>query len=1025
MLAHLIRSCLENRWLVLVGLLLVGGAGIYTAINLQVDAFPDLTNNQVTVITECGPMGPSDVERLVTYPIETSLMGVPKMKQLRSVSKLGLSLVTVVMDDSVDRYFVRQLLNERLREVRGRLPQGIEPVLGPVATAFGEIYQFTIESKQLSLLERKTLMDWVIRPQIRTVPGVNEVNSWGGFSKQYTVEVDPQALNRYGLTIRDVMHRLSTSNANFGGGFIEHQAEQFNVLGNGRFQSPSDMEHVVLIERAGVPVLVRDVGQVKVEGALRQGAILRNMGETVCGMAIMLRGENSRATIDRVKERLASLRLPADARIVPFYDQSEVIEVTLHTVRKNLLEAGLLVGVVLFVFLGDLRSALIVAAVIPFSMLFGFMGMALFGISANLMSLGAIDFGMIVDGAVVMMENIIRRLHLDHHHHSRTAVIMSAAQEVAKPILFGVLIIIAVYLPILFLEELEGRMFRPMAISVVSALTGSLLLALTAVPVLASLLLATKVEERDPRWLIGLQAMYRRALEKAISYRWITISAALVALAGSLGSIAYIGTEFMPRLDEGMIVIQTKKLPGINVPLSVAGSQQVEKILLRFPEVDSVVTKLGRPDVATEAMGVYEADIYINLKPSVKWLKPDEKEKLVERMDKALQQMPGMEFNFTMPMAMRLDETISGVKADVALKIFGEDTPTLERLADQAQKALGGIPGVADLQTEVVSGVAELRVDPDRNAMARYGLTVEDVQSAIDATSGGLFVSEFIEGQRRFPIMLRFPAQYRKDMEKIGDIYFRAPAGAQVRLREIARIESGRGAEIVQREDGMKRIVVQFNVRGRDLGSAVAEAQSRLKPMLQLPPGYWTSWGGQFENQARATKRLALVLPLSLLLVTSLLYATFRSLRQSLLILCAVPFSAIGGIGMLWLRGMNLNLSASVGFIALFGVAVLNGIVLVSTINQLRESQGGDWRGAVVEGAVQRLRPVLMTALVAAFGFLPMSFSTTPGSEVQRPLASVVVGGLASATLLTLFLIPVLYPIFAGGRTAAESVSEA
>lgn len=1011
MLSALIRNSLDNRWLILVILAVVTGAGLYTAVNLQIDAFPDLTNNQVTVITECGPMSPDEVERLVTYPIETSLMGVPKMTQLRSISKLGLSLVTVVMDDSVDRYFARQLINERLREVRSRLPQGLEPVLGPVATAFGEIYQYTIEGGDLSLLDRKTLQDWVIRPQLRTVPGINEVNSWGGFSKQYTVEVDPQALARFGLTVRDVMNRLAISNANFGGGFIEHQSEQYNVLGLGRFNGPEDIEKVVLQEQGGVSVKLRDVAKVKIEGALRQGAIIRNTTESVCGMAIMLRGENSLETLGRVKQRLASIQLPKDVKLVPFYDQSEVIDITLKTVQRNLLEAGLLVSVILFLFLGEFRAALIVASVIPFSMLFGFMGMAFFGISANLMSLGAIDFGMIVDGAVVMMENIIRRLHLGGQRHSRIELIRESAQEVSKPILFGVLIIIAVYLPILFLEDLEGRMFRPMAISVVSALFGSLLLALFGVPVIASLALATKVEEKESVWFHKLQTAYRSALRTAMQWRWTTISAAMLVLAGSLGSVAFIGTEFMPRLDEGMIVIQTKKLPGINVPLSVDGSKQVERILLRFPEVASVTSKLGRPDVATEAMGVYEADLYINLREDIKWMSPTAKEDLINRMSIALKEMPGMEFNFTMPMAMRLDETISGVKADVALKIFGEDTATLERLAEKAEKALAGMAGVADLQTEVITGVAEIRVQPDRSALARYGLTIEDVQSAIDASSGGLPVSEFVEGQRRFPIMLRFPAEYRSDISRLGEIFIKAPAGEQVRLNEVARIEAGRGAEIIQREDGMKRIVVQFNVRGRDLGSVVAEAQAKIKPALQLPSGYWTDWGGQFENQARATKRLALVLPLSILLILSLLYATFKSMSQSLLILCAVPFSAIGGIGLLWIRGMNLNLSASVGFIALFGVAVLNGIVLVSTINQL---------GDIEEACAQRLRPVLMTALVAAFGFLPMAFSTMPGSEVQRPLASVVVGGLISATLLTLFLVPVLYPIFTGKRKTAS-----
>ncbi|MBM3763369.1 MAG: efflux RND transporter permease subunit [Acidobacteria bacterium] len=797
MLRALIAASISNRWLILVALAIVSGAGLYMARNLQIDAFPDLTNNQVTVITECGPMSPDEVERLVTSPIETSLMGVPRMTQLRSISKLGLSLVTVVMDDSVDRYFARQLINERLREVRSRLPQGLEPVLGPVATAFGEIYQFTIEGGDLSLLDRKTLQDWVIRPQLRTVPGINEVNSWGGFSKQYTVEVNPQALVRYGLTVRDVMARLSMSNTNFDGGFIEHQSEQNNILGLGRYSNPEDIEQVVLLQRGGVSTRVKDVAKVRIEGALRQGAIIRNTNETVCGMAIMLRRENSMETLSRVKSRLARIQLPKGVRLVPFYDQSEVIDITLATVQRNLLEAGLLVSVILFLFLGEFRAAMIVAMVIPFSMLFGFMGMAFFGISANLMSLGAIDFGMIVDGAVVMMENIIRRVHLEGHRRDRSELISESAQEVSKPILFGVLIIIAVYPPILFLEDLEGRMFRPMAISVVSALFGSLLLALFGVPVIASLTLAKRVEEKESAWLHKLQSLYRRMLRTAMNFRWAIIAAALLVLVGAFISISYIGTEFMPRLDEGMMVIQTKKLPCINVPLSVEGSKQVERILLRFPEVLSVTSKLGRPDVATKAMGVYEADLYVNLKEDKKWLKPDEKEALINRMAKALKEMLGMEFNFAMPMAMRLDETISGVKADVALKIFGEDTTTLERLAESAEKALTGLAGIADLQTEVITGVAEIHVQPDRPALARYGLTIEDVRSAIDTSSGGLQVFEFFEGQRRFPIMLRFPAQYRQGASRLAEIYIKAPGGEQVRLNEIARIEAGRGAEVI------------------------------------------------------------------------------------------------------------------------------------------------------------------------------------------------------------------------------------
>lgn len=1012
MLNSLVRAALRERWLVLVAIVIVLGAGIYTAANLQIDAFPDLTNNQITIISECGPMAPDEVERLVTYPIETALLGLPRMTQLRSISKLGLSLITVVMDDSVDRYFARQLINERLREVGPRLPTGIEPVLGPVATAFGEIYQYTIEGGNLSLLDRKNLQDWVIRPQLRTVPGVNEVNSWGGFSQQISVEVDPQRLLRHGLHLSDLRDRLAASNQNFGGGFLDQRQEQFNLLGLGRFLTPADLELVVLRSSGGVPLKVRDVASVRVEGAPRQGAILRDTIETVCGMAIMLRGENSSRTIALVKQRLASLRLPEGVRLVPFYDQSEVIDITLKTVRKNLLEAGLLVSVVLLLFLGEWRAALIVALVIPFSLLFGFMGMALFSVSANLMSLGAIDFGMIVDGAVVMMENIMRRLHLDGKTRPHREIVSQASSEVARPILFGVLIIIAVYLPILFLEDLEGRMFRPMAITVVSALIGSLLLALFAVPVLASLALANRSSHSEPQWFLRLESLYERALAFTLRHRLTTVTLALLAVLGAFGSLTVIGTEFMPRLDEGMIVIQTKKLPGINVASSVDGSREVERILLTFPEVASVTTKLGRPDVATEAMGVYEADIYLSLKEDVKWMTPESKNALIERMNAALSRMPGMEFNFTMPMAMRLDETVSGVKADVALKIFGEDTATLESLAASAERSLAGIPGLADLQTEVITGVGEIRITPDRAALARYGLTTEDVQMATDAAAAGVPVTEFLEGQRRYPVVLRYPPAYRAGGQQLEGIPLTAPGGEQLRLSEIASVQPTRGAEVIQRENGMKRIVVQFNVRGRDLGSVVAEAQQRLDQSLKLPSGYFTDWGGQFENQARATARLAIVLPLSVLLIITLLYATFRSLGQSFLILTGIPLSSIGGIAMLWARDLNLNLSASIGFIALFGVAVLNGIVLVATINQL---------GDIPRACVQRFRPVMMTALVAALGFVPMAFSNTPGSEVQRPLASVVVGGILSNTLLTLFVLPALYPWFSASRKSDQT----
>jgi cobalt-zinc-cadmium resistance protein CzcA len=1004
---------LNNRWLVLVLLTLLIAAGLFVAVRLPIDAFPDLTNNQVNIITECGSLPPTEVEQLVTYPIESAVMGLPNVEQIRSVSKLGLSLVTIVFDDDVPTYFARQLVNERMREARSRLPEGVEPVLGPVATAFGEVYQYTIESPTMSLMDRKTLQDWVIRNQLRTVPGVNEVNSWGGETRMYTVEVEPAALQRYDLTLRDVFEHLRESNENFGGGFIEHGAEQYTVRGLGRARSPEDLEKVVLLERAGSPVLVRDVARVVVQPLPRQGAVLRDgKGETVTGMAIMLKGENGRTVIDRVKARLASITLPGDVKIVPFYDQGEVIDRTIATVKRNLFEAGLLVVATLFLFLGNLRAALITTLVIPVSLLFSFLGMAFYGVSANLMSLGAIDFGMIVDGAVIMVENCVRRLS-SKEETSDVDTIRSAAKEVARPILFAVAIIIAVYLPILYLEGLERRMFRPMAISVVGALLGSLILALTVVPVLASFLLHRgNVREHHAGWFNRVLEFYNVTLEAGLRHRTFNVILALALLAATAVSIGFIGTEFMPRLDEGSILVQTRKLPGISLPESVALSQRVEQILMELPEVHGVVTKLGRPDVATEAMGVYEADVYVLLHPVEQWPKGQTKEQLIEQMARKLEAVPGLLCNFTQPMAMRLDETVSGTKADMAIKIFGDDPKILESLSEKALAVVRTLPGAADVQAEVLSGVGELHVEVDRAQLARYGLTVTDVREMVDSATGGRAVSEMIEGQRRFPITLRLPAAVRGDIASMSNLLLKAPGGQLVRLSQVARLEMVRGPEMVSRENGQRRIVVQSNVRGRDLGGFAKDAQRAIAGAVTLPPGYWIDWGGQFENQERASKRLMILLPASIAIIFGLLYATFHSARQALLILATVPFAMVGAVGALWVRHLNLNLSASIGFIALFGVAVLNGIVMVNKINELRRAHGIELDTATRVGASLLLRPILMAALVAALGFVPMAISTAPGSEVQRPLATVVIGGLITATVLTLYLLPMMYPWF-------------
>jgi len=1015
MLQRIIDFHLRNRWMVLLGVLLVAAFGVWVMLNIPVDAFPDLTNNQVVVITECPAMAPGEVEQLVTFPIESALMGIPRTQSIRSISKFGLSMVTLIFDDDVNTWFARQLVNERLQEVRGRLPQGLDPVLGPMATAFGEVYQYTVEGQGYTQMELKTIHDWQIRYALRTVPGVNEVNSWGGETKQYAVVVDPVKLQRYGLDLRTVFERIRDNNTNFGGGFIEHAMEQYTVRGLGRVESLEDLGRIVVLARAGTPVLLSDVAEIRLMAMPRQGATLRDgKGETVSGMAIMLKGENGRRVIERVKAKLASLRLPEGVRVVPFYDQSTVIDGTIRTVARALLEGGGLVIVVLVLFLGNARAALIVAAVIPLSMLIGFMGMAVFGVTANLMSLGAIDFGMIVDGSVVMMENAVRRLRRTDCSEDRSVClerIRVAAHEVARPIVFAVAIIIAVYMPVFFLEGLEGRMFRPMAITVCSALLGSLILALTVVPAAASVHLKPGMKTHSERWMEWLRARYLALLEKAFRRRLWMVGASVAVLAVAIGSVFLIGTEFIARLDEGSILIETRKMPGISLSDSIRISNRVEKIILTFPEVASVVTRIGRPDVATEAMGINQGDVYVLLKPREQWTRFHTKEELINALAAALQVVPGVSYNFTQPMAMRLDETISGIKADVAVKIFGEDPRVLEQLAERALRVISSVPGAADAQMEIVSGVAELRVEIDREALARYGLNVSDVQDMMDAAIGGRTVSELIEGQRRFAVVVRLPESYRANDEAIRGLILHAPGGERVRLGQVARVSMARGPEVISRENGQRRIVVQCNVRGRDLGSFVAEAEQRLEQSLRLPAGYSIDWGGQFENQRRAMRRLMIVVPASILIIFGLLFFTFSSARQALLILTNVPFAFIGGIAALWIRGLNLNISAAIGFIALFGVAVLNGIVLVSSINRLRQL-GMPMEQALLTGAGIRLRPVLMTALVASFGFLPMALATTTGAEVQRPLASVVIGGLVSSTFLTLFLLPLMYPWF-------------
>ncbi len=1027
---RLVAASLRQRVFVLLCLAGLMAAGFWAFREIGVEAFPDLTNNQVVVVTEAPGLAAIEVEQRVTYPVETALTGAPGATEVRSLSKFGLSMVTVVFEDRVPLWYARQLVTERLAEARGRIPQELEPTLGPVATAFGEIYQYLVEGDGADLMEKKTLQDWEIRARLRSVAGVSELNSWGGLTKQFHVIVDPQRLEKYGLSLRQVFESLAENNASFSGGFLEHRSERFTVRGVGLVRGVEDLRRVVVAAVDGVPVFVGDVAEVSVGAMPRHGAVTRDgKGESVAGMVIMLKGENGKTVAGRVKARVKEIEqsLPKGLSIVPFYDQTEVIDRTSHTVRKNLLEGSLLVFLVLFFFLRDLRAALLVAWVIPAAMLVGFLGMKVFGVSANLMSLGAIDFGLIVDGAVVMVENIIRKREEQGEEAARGrggrgALFTSAATDVARPILFGVLIIIAVYLPIFTLEGLEGKMFRPMAITVCSALLGALALALTAVPVLASLVLPTAPGGHSEGWFLKLRRTYLSHLDDAMSRRGRTLSVALAVVAAAIASIPFLGSEFMPRLDEGSILIETRKLPSVSLAESAAISTRVEQILMRFPEVRSVVTKIGRPDVATEAMGIYQGDVYVVLHPREAWRSGRTKEQLIDKMAAALAEMPGLSTNFTQPMAMRLDEVVSGVKADVAVKVFGPDAEVLEKLGEDVRRAIEPVRGAADLQVETLTGAAQIQIDVDREAMARYGLNVSDLRQVVETAVGGLTATEVLDGPRRFGVLLRFPEALRADRAALEALLLSAPGGERIPVGKVARVTTVRGAEAINHESGQRRLVVQTNVRGRDIGSFVSEAKERIGRAVPLPAGYHLEWGGQFENQERATRRLFVVIPLSLAIIFLLLFVTFGKVRQAALVLVNVPFALVGGIGALWLRGLNLSLSASVGFIALFGVAVLNGVVLVTAINRRRE-EGASLRPAIVGAAAMRLKPVLMTALVAALGFVPMALSSGAGSEVQRPLASVVIGGVVTSMLLTLIVLPTLYEIvegWAARRRAAE-----
>jgi len=1027
---QLLTLSLRYRFFTLVTLLLVMGVGMYSLGKLPIDAVPDLTPVQVQILTRAPALGPVEVEQFVTFPIETNLSGLPGLKELRSISQYGISVVTAIFEDDLDLYFVRQLVNERLAIAVEQIPsEYARPMMGPLTTGLGEVYQFTLSGGGYSPMELRTLLEWDIGRRLRSVPGVVEVNIWGGREKQFQVMVDPQKLLALKLSLKDVFEALEKNNALTGGGYIVHEREQFLIRGEAMAKGVEDLGQI-LVRHApgGIPIYINDVALVQVGANLRIGAATRmGEGETVIGMVQMLAGANAEHVVEQVKARVEDIQssLPPGVVIEPYYDRSIFVSQVIHTVETNLLEGGLLVIAILFLFLGNIRSGLIVAAAIPISMLIAFTGMLKTGISGNLMSLGAIDFGLLVDGSVVMIDNILRKLGnlKDRSAEARAQGIHEAAKEVLRPITFAIGIIILVYLPILTLTGVEGKMFRPMAITVILALVGSSIFAVAAVPTLAFWFAKNHISHKETWLLRKLRNLYEPCLRFSMSKPLVVAGAAIVLFVVSLFVGSSLGVVFMPRLDEGDLAIQVWRLPSVSLDESVATALQVEKTLRKFPEVIQVVSRTGSPEVATDPMGIELSDVFAVLKPKDQWVSARTKEELIEKMQQAiLESVHGVGLGFTQPIEMRFNELIAGTRSDVAVKIFGEDLSVLRQQAEHVATVLQGIPGATDVKAEQVSGVPRIRIIVDRDQIARYGITADEVLTYVQTARAGKHAGTIFEGERRFAVVMRLTDQSSESPAALRNLLVPTPHGELVPLSRIAEVVIDEGPAQISRENNHRRIVVEANIRGRDLGGFMAEAQKAIRERVSLSPGYYLEWGGQFEHLEEATQRLTLIVPVTLLLIIGMLSLIFGTLRPAFLIFLNVPLALSGGIFALWIRGLPLSISATVGFIALFGIAVLNGVVLVSRIRRLEE-QGFALHQAVTQGALDRLRPVLMTALVASLGFLPMALASTMGAEVQRPLATVVIGGLVTSTALTLLVIPAVYRYFCPRSEDEQNIS--
>ncbi|MCS7265781.1 MAG: CusA/CzcA family heavy metal efflux RND transporter [Armatimonadetes bacterium] len=1048
MIDRILLFSIQNRFLVVVMAFLLVGLGINSALKLPIDAVPDITTNQVQINTVTPALSPLEVEKFVTIPIEIALSSLPRKEEIRSLSKFGLSQVTVVFDDRTDIYWARQQVLERLLEVRELLPEGAQPQMAPISTGLGEVFQFTVEAEGLwkshyTLTELRTILDWQIKRQILPIEGVIEVNSFGGFEKQYEVLVDPAKLLSYGITLPQVFDALRRNNQNVGGAFLVQGGEQILIRGIGLVRSLSDIGNIVIASDHLQPIFLKDIAQIRYGAEIRQGAVTKDgKGEVVTGIVMMLKGANSREVVEKVKAQLPQIQksLPEGVVIKPYYDRTELVNKTIQTAIKNLVEGGLLVIILLFLFLLQIRAGLIVSSVIPLSMLFAIIGMNYFGIPASLMSLGAIDFGLIVDAAVIIVENCVRRLAEAKAKlgraltdDERQRIIYDATLEVRKASQFGELIIISAYIPILTLAGIEGKMFKPMAITVILALTGALILSLTFVPALCALFLKEgdskfgltlrflrrKTNSHEPKGdsfseenpiVEWLKDRYEPILKRAIRYPVITVGAAFVFVVSCLAVFPFLGAEFLPELDEGALVVHTVRLPSASLDETIRQSLHIERILKKFPEVETVVSRIGRPEIATDPMGTEMVDHIIILKPKSQWKTAKSREELVEKMASELNKLPGIVFSWSQPIKFRMMELIEGIgsRSDVVIKIFGEDLETLKSLAQQTASIVSKVRGAADVRVEQLTGLPTLNISVDRDTIAQYGLNVSDVQEVIQTAIAGMKVGRVIEGERWFDLVVRLVPEARSDIEHIKNLMVIAPTGERLPLIHLAKITIEHGPAQISRENGQRRITVEVNVRGRDIGSFVEEAKELVERQIRLPTAYTMTWSGMFEHLESGRKRLMVAVPITFAIVFLLLFMTFGTIRHAAIVFIGIPFAITGGILSLLIRGMPFSMSAGVGFIAVSGVAVLNGLVMVTFINQLRE-QGKPLMEAVIEGAKTRLRPVLMTASVASIGFLPMAISTGTGAEVQRPLATVVIGGLITSTLLTLFVLPTIY----------------